>query len=363
MEKIGYLLMARDLTKIRKYERSLRESEVKYKRIFDESSDAIFVISTSGFFQDLNRAGIVLFQMEDKLPEQHRIFDLFVDEIRMDVFLKELHSKGMIVDYRVRLKDLRGTVHACLISASKVPDETGGMAGYQGTIKDISRQKTLENLVIRTIVDTQEKERKRFAMDLHDSLGQQLSAIKFYLAALKSVYGFSDPKSADILTKSSDALDNVLAELRNICFNLMPGALQNFGLRQALQELCKKIEHDSFLKFDLRMDPSIPLLTKSMDIAIFRIAQEFINNALIHGHASKVAILMSLITVMDEGKQLHIVLADDGDGFCMNKPASEQGMGLKNVKSRVESYNGEIKISSEPGKGTRYDIVIPDPGT
>jgi PAS domain S-box-containing protein len=360
-EKIGYLLLARDLTKIHKYERSLQESEEKYKRIFDESSDTIFVINPEGYFQDLNKAGGLLIKLGSQRANQYKIFDLFVDETRREQFRNELSTRGLVVDFRIRLKDLEGNIHACLISASKINNDSGDVNAYQGMIKDISQQKTMENLVIRTIVDTQEKERKRFAMDLHDSLGQQLSAIKFYLATLRSIYGFSDPKSADILVKSNDALDRVLAELRNICFNLMPGTLQSFGLKHALQELCKKIEHDSLLKFDLHMDNAIPLLAKSLDIAIFRITQEFINNAVVHGHAKKVSILMSLINDRNEGEQLRIVLADDGDGFCIKNLEEGKGMGLKNVRSRVESYNGEIRISSEPGKGTRYDIVIPNP--
>jgi len=225
LEKIGFLLLARDLSNLRKYEQSLRESEEKYKRIFDESSDAIFVITPAGHFQDLNRAGVQLFKLDQKPLEQHQLFAFLLDETRRELFLKELLAQGIVVDYRTRFRDLEGNIHACLISANQVNNEAGELIGYQGMIKDISQQKTLENLVIRTIVDTQEKERKRFAMDLHDSLGQQLSAIKFYLATLRSIYGLSNPKSADILAKSNDALDKVLTELRNICFNLMPGTL------------------------------------------------------------------------------------------------------------------------------------------
>ncbi len=360
-ESIGYLVIARDISKIRKYEKSLRESEEKYKRIFDESSDTIFVADNAGNFLDLNRAGLALLKHPDPKFDKLNLFLLFSDEITRDQVRQEIQDNGIVVDFKIRLKDFQGNVISCLISASRITSETGEANGFQGVIKDVSQQKALENLVIRTIIDTQEKERKRFAMDLHDSLGQQLSAIKFYLATLKSIYGFDDSKAADILTKSNDALDRVLSELRNICFNLMPGTLQSFGLKHALYELCKKIEFDSLLEFDIQIDPTITDLEKPMEIAIFRIVQEFINNSIRHGHAKKVTLRMKFEFSEEGARKLFTTIEDDGDGFAMNNIAKYEGMGLRNVKSRVESYNGEIKITSAPDKGTRYEVSIPFP--
>jgi PAS domain S-box-containing protein len=358
-ESIGYLVIARDISKIRKYEKSLRESEEKYKRIFEESSDTIFVADNEGNFLDLNRAGLNLLKWPETKFKGLNLFSLFSDEITKEQVRQEIFDNGIVVDFKIRLKDVQGNIIACLLSANRILNEAGDANGFQGVIKDVSQQKALENLVIRTIIDTQEKERKRFAMDLHDSLGQQLSAIKFYLATLKSIYGFEDTKAADILTKSNDALDRVLSELRNICFNLMPGTLQSFGLKHALFELCKKIEFDSLLEFDIQIDPAINDLEKPLEIAIFRIVQEFINNSIRHGHAKKVTIRMKMLPSEDGGEKLFTTLQDDGDGFAVKKISKYEGMGLKNVKSRVESYNGEIKITSVLDKGTRYEVTIP----
>jgi PAS domain S-box-containing protein len=360
-ESIGYLVIARDISKIRKYEQSLRESEEKYKRIFEESSDTIFVADKDGNFLDLNRAGLNLLKWSEARFSGLNLFALFTDESNRELVRQEIFDNGIVVDFKIRLKDFQGNTIACLLSANKISNESGDANGFQGVIKDVSQQKALENLVIRTIIDTQEKERKRFAMDLHDSLGQQLSAIKFYLATLKSIYGFDDSKASDILTKSNDALDRVLSELRNICFNLMPGTLQSFGLKHALYELCKKIEFDSLLEFDILIDPAISDLEKPLEIAIFRIVQEFINNSIRHGHAKKVTIRMNLESSEEGGERLFTSLEDDGDGFAVKNISKYEGMGLKNVKSRVESYNGEIKITSIPDKGTRYEVIIPRP--
>jgi PAS domain S-box-containing protein len=357
--RIGYLIIAKDLTRIRKYEKSLEESEEKYKRIFQESSDTIFVATTSGFFQDLNNAGQSLLKCNPLSFEGLNLFELFGDEVKTGVFRQEMMERGLVVNLQITLKDTQGGMVACLISANKIQNECGLITGFHGIIKNISQQKAMENLVIRTIVDTQEKERKRFAMDLHDGLGQQLSAIKFYLSTLKSIQGKLRKKPIDLLFKSTEALDQVLAELRNVCFNLMPGTLQSFGLRHALLELCKKIEFDHPIEFDMHIADEIPRLDKSLEIAIFRIMQEFINNSIRHGLAKKVRIIMRNNIVENSLANLNIVLEDNGTGFQVKHLSEYEGMGLKNVKSRVESYNGQVRIVSIPGHGTRYDLVIP----
>jgi PAS domain S-box-containing protein len=351
-QRIGYLIICRDLSKIRKYEKSLQESEERYRRIFEESSDSLFIAHKDGVFRELNQAGFKLLKCTCGRIEGINFFALFYDEQNKERFKRMMSEKGILVDFKMRLKDIHGNELDCLVS---------DVMGFQGIIKDISQQRAMANLVIRTIVDTQEKERKRFAMDLHDSLGQQLSAIKFYLATLKSLTNVTDRKSSDILTKSNDALDRVLTELRNICFNLMPGTLQNFGLKHALQELCRKIEFDSLLEFELKMECGMPVFEESLEIAVFRIVQEFITNAIRHGHAKKVSIALSLECNKKGQTKLLISLEDDGEGFELRNIKSRGGMGLKNVRSRVESYNGYFKIFSSRGKGTRFEVSIPNP--
>src|SRR6185312_1539848 len=187
------------------------------------------------------------------------------------------------------------------------------------------------NLFVRTIVDTQEKERNRIVKDLHDSLGQQLSAIKFFLGTLRNIKGkVSSEKYDELLSKSENALNEVIDELSNICFNIMPGTLQKFGLKHAIHELCNKIKHSNIIDFKTDISPDFPELDKNLEVTLFRIVQEFINNALKHGGAERVNIKM--VSDPGEGK-LFIVLKDTGQGFDMKKMEEFKGNGLKNVKS------------------------------
>lgn len=351
-QKIGYLIRAKDLSHIRKYENSLKESEEKYRKVFEESSDCIFIINNKGNFVDLNKAGFRLLQPAGDLKDVN-CFDFFNNSDDRKNFVQKLNDKGGVVNFRTKLNNRKSnTAMDCLISANKIEGENGRISGYRGMIKDVTLQKETENLVIRTIVDTQEKERIRFAKDVHDSLGQQLSAVKFYLATLAQ--SSEECKKNPLLRKSNEALTGILADIRNICFNLMPKTLENFGLIAAIEELCRKNEFSGLLNFNIISDKNFPELNKSLEIAIFRIVQEFINNAVKHGNASRIYMSFQ----RKEGK-ITIGLSDNGTGFDVKDIQDMSGMGLKNVMSRIHSYNGEIKISSVLNEGTMYKISIP----
>lgn len=355
--RIGYLIIARDLSKIKEFENSSRESEKKFRKVFEDSSDCFFITDAKGKFIDLNRAGLELFKCDDTFINSSSFFEYIYDDGDREAFMRQINEKGVVPDCKVKILDKENNIIDCLVSANKIMNEFGETRGFQGTIKNMTKQKEIENLFVRTIVDTQEKERNRIVKDLHDSLGQQLSAIKFFLGALKSIKGKVSPgKYDELLLKSDTALNEVIAELSNICFNIMPGTLQKFGLNHAIHELCNKIKLSNTIEFKTDIAPDFPVLDKNLEVTLFRIVQEFINNALKHGFAQKISIKM--ISDPAEGK-LFIVLKDNGKGFDLKKAEEFKGMGLKNVKSRIESYTGFIKISSNIGTGTTYEIMIP----
>jgi PAS domain S-box-containing protein len=356
-EKVGYLLIVRDISDIKKYQKSLVESEKKYRDIFEKSSDCLFVIDVLGKFIDLNKAGFELFKLSGETSATANFFEHIIDGNEKDFFNTALHKAGQVIDFKLKVIDSKSNIIDCLVSANNILTEKNTVIGYQGIIKDVSEQKNLENLVVKTIVDTQEQERKRIARDLHDGLGQQLSAIKFYLGSLKSMQnGSKNVKYDEILSKSNNALSTVLKELSNISFNLMPGTLQNFGLGYAIKELCNKRELNDLMKFDVDIDNDFVIHDKTIEITLFRITQEFINNSIKHGNAGKVRIKMH---VNNKSNKIEILLRDNGKGFEIKKIREYTGMGLKNIQSRVESHNGILKINSEINKGTTYEIMIP----
>ncbi len=350
-----YLLVAKDLTRIREYQVSLLHSEEKYKRLFQESSDAVVVFNQQRNLIDFNKAFLSLFNY---LPEDAVgmfFYDLYSNRAEMTHFEKLLCEKGSVIDFKTKLSDSNGNLIDCQISVAMVNNNNREMIGFQGIIKDIRKQKETEQLLVRTMVDTQEAERKRFAKDIHDGLGQQLSAIKFYLGALKKANSFSWEKIETILEKTNEALHSVINEVRNICFNLMPRTLEEHGLAHAINELCSKLEFMGIMQFEIDIEYLHPV-DKSLEIAIFRLVQEFINNTMKHAQASQITVV-----IKQNNTVLHVILKDNGVGFNADNMTTFNGMGLRNVRSRVESYNGEVRFESAPGNGTLYKIDIPIP--
>jgi signal transduction histidine kinase len=146
---------------------------------------------------------------------------------------------------------------------------------------------------------------------------------------------------------------DVQADMRNICFNIMPKSLEVFGLVKAVEELCSKDQLLAQIKILIKESNGFPRLPLQQEFALFRIIQEFINNALKHSKANFLR-----IEFRHQKKLALISLIDNGIGFDLTKIRG-RGMGLNNVKSRLRPYNGEVDIISQPGKGTRYEISIP----
>jgi PAS domain S-box-containing protein len=355
-EAIGYLLIARDQTKIKQYERSLIESEKKYREVFEASTDCLYIIDADTNFKDINEAGIRLFKYPREVLKKMRMRELVYDNRKRLMLRKQLDDTGEVVDFEMPFIDANKTIIPCLISAKALFGPKGELIGWQGIVKDMSQHKKMESMVLKAMVDTQEKERIRIARDIHDSLGQKLSGIRFYLGALNSMQEEQENlKHKVLLKKSNDALNDVLSELSNISFNLMPGTLQHFGLKQAVNELCHKIELGAALKITLTMSDEVVIADKTIEISLFRIIQEFINNSLKHAQASKITVKVE----EDKTGNITVVLKDNGKGFQVQSIKNFTGMGLKNVNSRVESHSGTLKINSIVGKGTTYEITIP----
>jgi signal transduction histidine kinase len=211
-----------------------------------------------------------------------------------------------------------------------------------------------KNRVFRTIVETQELERIRFARDIHDSLGQQLSAVKFMLQSVSANQLNSGKLDYELLNKSIEEISHTIEEARSICFNLMPKTLENFGLDKAIREMCSKLHGKQPLKFILDINIARIQIPKPIEIALFRILQELINNTMKHACAKQLT-----LTIKTDPATISVFLEDDGIGFNPPKGNKFKGMGLKNVLSRVESYNGKMSIESKPNKGSRYNIVVP----
>lgn len=223
----------------------------------------------------------------------------------------------------------------------------GDLGDYLVIAEDVTDKKEIERRILRTVIETQENERKRVANDLHDSLGQELSFLKMMLEVIKN--NTDETKHKNILISCTDSLEGSIKNLRSICFDLMPSVLDNGDLILAIKELIK----NSVIDIDLKTNVDFLNLSKEQEVSIYRIIQEFVNNTIKHAKASYIKINFQLID-----KTLNILIIDNGIGFDFNLDHTKRGRGLNTIHTRIESFNGKAKLSSSIGKGTKLKMTF-----
>lgn len=206
-----------------------------------------------------------------------------------------------------------------------------------------------QKLRFKAVLEAEEKERVRIARELHDGLGQVLSAAKLNINAVDS-HNQDDDKLMDNAKK---LLDDAVREVRSISHNLMPSGLMEFGLPTALDELVSKINDARLLEVSLTIHEGAERLNHSVEIAVYRIVQEVLNNMIKHSKANKVQVLLDY-----RNDKILLLIQDNGVGFDTGTIEQSSGIGWKNIFSRVYMMNGDITIDSMPGSGTAVNIEL-----
>jgi PAS domain S-box-containing protein len=249
------------------------------------------------------------------------------------------------------IKPLNGEPVPVEVKAMPLLQPDGKMEGYLLIVKDGRLAESGNQAILRARIEAQEDERRRLAKDMHDSLCQQLSAIRLYICSTKCFDMNEEQKI--MVQKSSEALGTALSEVRSLCFNLMPVTLEQHGLHTAVREFCGQLQRTHNIAFIIEIGENVRL-AKELELDIYRIIQEFVQNALKHGRASRVRLHFDF-----SGPALRVSLSENGKGFKLHR-LGRGGMGFENMKSRMKSHNGKINISSKIGKGTRCVLIIPN---
>jgi len=330
--------------------KSITISRDYFNNIFNSVSDMVFILNPKGIITDANKSAKEQMRYEHDSLIGKKINELIHDPPSFfSNMVRQLKKNGPFTKNQSMIYSKKREAIPVKIGVSYLKNEKKDDSILL-TASDITFQINTENLIIRAIIDTQEKERQRLSKDFHDSLIQQLSAIKFYISSTS--YLTRSQKLKTILNNSNEALSDVIIEMRNICFNLMPKTLHEFGLVKAVREFCNHSIYHRKTNFIIEQSNKLPDFSSEIKIDLYRVIQEFINNAIKHGEASEIK-----ISFYFNKNNLKLKLVDNGRGFD-NKQMAE-GMGLQNVKSRIKSHNGTLDIVSNIGKGTCYKIGIP----
>ncbi len=195
------------------------------------------------------------------------------------------------------------------------------------------------------------EERNRLARELHDSVTQSLYAVTLYAEAATRLLSSGDIAGANTNLKAlSQTAQEAVKEMRLLIFELRPPVLEKEGLVAAIQARLEAVEGRAGLKTELVVNFH-DRLTPEIEETYYRIIQEALNNILKHSQAQKVC-----VTLIQESNSVILEIVDDGVGFDLASASERGGFGLKSMSERAEKYNCQLKISSEPGKGTRIHV-------
>ncbi|MCT4600160.1 MAG: histidine kinase [Marinifilaceae bacterium] len=216
---------------------------------------------------------------------------------------------------------------------------------------DLIRERS-EQKLLSAVIRTEENERKRFAKELHDGIGPLLSVAKMLLS------GISYDKTSDMNTKivdnTSQVIDEAIVTVREISASLSPHTLNHFGLKIALESLINKLKPVKDLTFNFETNIGKSRINYNIEVIIYRVLCELINNTIKHADATLVNIVLNL-----DKPILHIEYSDNGIGFnSSSNSIISNGIGLDNIINRLESVNGDIELQSEEGKGMKAIIDV-----
>jgi two-component system, NarL family, sensor kinase len=219
---------------------------------------------------------------------------------------------------------------------------------YREKLAHAKETEELQRQRFKAVMEAEENERSRVAKDLHDGIGQLLSVAKLTLSAIE-VNGDQEP--AKLLNNSMQIIDQAAKEVRSISHNMMPAALLEIGLDAALRDLFAKINESKLLRVNLDARGFENRLPSSVEIAVYRVIQEVINNMIKHSKADTIDV--KLVRANDA---VNLYIADNGVGFEKDLIAKSKGIGWKNILSRISMLNGQIEVDTQPGSGTNVNI-------
>ncbi len=210
-----------------------------------------------------------------------------------------------------------------------------------------------QDIATKAIINAEENERKRIAADLHDGIGQMMSAAKMNLSVFESELKFDNDNQKNAFEKVISLVDESCREIRSVSHQMMPNALLKAGLSSAVKEFISRID-SRIIKISLHTDGLQERMDNNIETVLYRVIQECVNNVLKHSQANQLD-----ISLINDDDGISVTIEDNGKGFDSKNLENFEGIGLKNMMTRITYLKGSIDFDSSPGKGTLVAIHIP----
>jgi two-component system sensor histidine kinase UhpB len=259
------------------------------------------------------------------------------------------------------MKRKDGTVFATEHSVMPLENKHGKHIGWVSVVRDITERKQvqeqLQNLS-RRLMEVQESERRFLASELHDQIGQNLTALSINLNFIRSRFSEEvDIKIVDRLEDSLKLVEETIERMRSVMAELRPPVLDDYGLAVALRWYTERFSERNAVVTVVQEKEFVSCLPHTVETALFRIVQEILTNVSKHANAKHVIITLERIDGV-----VQLVVSDDGVGFdppVLRKLKKKPGWGLITIEERAKALGGDVYVKSAHGKGTQIIVQVP----
>ncbi len=331
----------------------LQQSQDRFRKLFNSAGDSIFVTDIDENIIEVNQASCNNLGYTKEEFLKMKIADIKTSSYAMQVRSnrKKISESGFLTYESEHLtKDGRKIAVEII---SRLIDYNNEKL-FLSIARNITLRKETEKEILSTVIRTEERERARFAKDMHDSVGPLLSTIKLYVNELNSSSIQLDERN-EYVGEVNSIIDESIRTIREISNNLMPMTISKYGLVNALDTFFEKVNKTN--KINIRFDKINfdNRLDENMELILFRVITELVNNTLKHANAKNINVVLE-----ESNDKVIMYFDDDGIGFDIDQIMilEHKGMGLRNIISRIKSINGAYKFESAIGKGFKIDISI-----
>ena len=333
---------------------SIRTREIT--NILKYTPDVVYVKDRDGKYILVNSRFEELFGVSNEEVRGKTDYEIMskevADEFRKNDLLVLKEGRSMQVEERVLHNS---EVHTYLSVKFPVYDETGAINGVCGISTDITAVKKAQDQLRRlsgSIMTSQEKERTAIARELHDELGQVLTALRMDAVWMQERLKENDPNIAERALTMCDLIDKTIKDVRSIAIRLRPGVLDDLGLVDALEWLTSDFENRSGITCVFE-NSDVPELNETVSTAAYRICQEAMTNVARYAEANRVSVVLKA-----ENNILSLSVRDDGKGFDTEGLSEFEGVGIAGMRERATLAGGSLEVISEEGKGCHVQFKV-----
>ena len=338
----------------------LAASELRYRDLFEESRDAIFITSPEGRFIDVNRAALDLFGCTREEIIESDVAPNWFDPQDRGKYLKELDEAGSVSNFAMTVLRKDGIVLDCEVSAILRRSESGTETRIQGIVRDVTEIKRSEAAALEQAREVAVlEERNRMAHEIHDTMAQGFTGIVLQMEAAEQSMETSPGALPEHLNRARALAREGLQEARRSVWGLMPHALEQSTLEAALQEEVRRFDAEGRSKVTFAQSGKPRELPPDVQTVLLRICQESLTNIRRHADASQVDVTLNY----DEHEVL-LSVQDNGSGFdppTVEKEKRGLSFGLTGMRQRAEQINGQLIVDSTKNQGTLVRLTIPTP--